>query len=323
METDRSAPDEGDTFLAVYGHTAIDHIAWLSEGIPSSGAVAEVPYESFLGGNAANIAAMAASLGVPVALASLVGEDFPAEHVEHLRSLGVETGELVRSADYSTPECYIMTGSDNRQEGFLTRGCPVPVDESGMQFATLQSSRHIHITTGHPSYHIRIARRARELGRVVAFDPGQGLSCRWDGEGFLEMSGLVELLFLSEGEATLAMEYASVDSPQGLVDLVPTVIITKGIKGAVMLSPDGLIEVPAIEPSRIVDLTGAGDAFRGGYYAGLWRGLPPRERLLLGSAAASFVVEGRGAQANLPTFEEAAMRAGLEIHVPEGWGPNG
>ncbi len=314
-KTGEGAPRAGGDFLAVYGHTAIDHIVRVADGLPSHGAIAELPFESFLGGNAANIAAMAASLGVPVALASLVGEDFPAEHVEHLSSLGVDTGELVRSADHSTPVCYLLTGPDHRQEGFMTRGCPAPAEGSGMQLGPLDGSRYVHITTGHPSYHIQIARRARELGRPVAFDPGQGLSCRWDGEGFLEMVGLVDLLFLSEGEASLAMEFASVGSHEGLLDVVPAVVVTRGVKGAVMLSRDGMVEGPAIEPSRFEDPTGAGDAFRGGYYAGLWRELPPRECLLLGAAAASFVVEGRGAQANLPTFEEAAKRAGLDINV--------
>ena len=64
--------------------------------------------------------------------------------------------------------------------------------------------------------------------------------------------------------------------------------------------------VPA---SVVEDTTGAGDAFRGGFYSGLWRSMPQRDCLLLGAATASFVVERQGPQTNVPTFEQAWERA--------------
>ena len=62
--------------------------------------------------------------------------------------------------------------------------------------------------------------------------------------------------------------------------------------------------------TRVVDASGAGDAFNAGYIAGILRGHDTYTAVKLGCAAASFVIEQWGCQTNLPTWEAVMKRYG-------------
>jgi sugar/nucleoside kinase (ribokinase family) len=89
---------------------------------------------------------------------------------------------------------------------------------------------------------------------------------------------------------------------------VRIVIITLGSNGAAVSVEDTIHNVPAYKPERLVDPTGAGDAFVGGFLAEYVRGEDCSWCSCVGAAVASLVVEGIG-----PTFfgdkEEIIRRA--------------
>jgi sugar/nucleoside kinase (ribokinase family) len=84
-------------------------------------------------------------------------------------------------------------------------------------------------------------------------------------------------------------------------------VLTRGERGAVALSGDRVLEVPALE-IQAVDTTGAGDVFRGAFAAALLEGLGARETLAFASAAAGLACLGRGAQGALPARDQVAAR---------------
>ena len=71
-------------------------------------------------------------------------------------------------------------------------------------------------------------------------------------------------------------------------------------------SPEGEVEIPAIRPAKVVDTTGAGDAFRAGYFAGIYRNYSIKDSARLGASAASFVIEARGSLTNVPDWAAGA-----------------
>jgi sugar/nucleoside kinase (ribokinase family) len=304
-------PEDGDpeNFLGVYGHTNVDHIAHVPAFPPMNQSIEILHFEHLWGGTAANIAAVAAKQGVPVALASFVGHGFPPQFAEHLRALGLDLTDLTTIEEHPTPECYIYSDGKDNQIAFMIQGPMEHADVLYLQRHTLESSSMVHLATGNPRYHLKAAKEARALGRSVCFDPGQEIHYKWDPETFSEMLDLADLLFLSEAETRCTLEYTDVPRLEDILDTVPSIIMTLGRWGSVMLTEEGRVEVPSVEARHVEDTTGAGDAFRGGYYSGLWRGLPQRDCLLLGASTASFVVETRGPQTNMPTFEEAWERA--------------
>ena len=63
-----------------------------------------------------------------------------------------------------------------------------------------------------------------------------------------------------------------------------------------LYGPDGEKKIPVCKARKVVDPTGAGDAYRGGLISGLMNGRGMEESALLGSVCASFAVECYGTQ---------------------------
>jgi adenosine kinase len=89
-------------------------------------------------------------------------------------------------------------------------------------------------------------------------------------------------------------------------------IVTRGEHGCTVFTRSGRAEVPAVAPTRIVDPTGVGDAFRGGLMKGLAIGLDYQGAARFGSVAAAYALEHLGGQSHAYTWEE--FRARHEAH---------
>ena len=87
----------------------------------------------------------------------------------------------------------------------------------------------------------------------------------------------------------------------------PTVIATLGARGLVVVSPDGVVALPALE-ARVVDTTGAGDCFVGALAARLSEGSGLLDAARFANAAASCSVERLGAAPSMPRPREVAAR---------------
>ena len=81
-----------------------------------------------------------------------------------------------------------------------------------------------------------------------------------------------------------------------LLKLANTIIVTRGEQGSLISTPDGEISIPAVKAKKVVDPTGAGDAYRGGLISGLLQGKSIEHCARMGSACASFSVECYGTQ---------------------------
>ncbi len=79
--------------------------------------------------------------------------------------------------------------------------------------------------------------------------------------------------------------------------------VTLGARGAMLLAGDRLYEEPAF-PTTVVDTTGAGDVFRGGFITALLRGDAPEHILRVANAAATISCSRAGAIAGVPSLEE-------------------
>ena len=108
----------------------------------------------------------------------------------------------------------------------------------------------------------------------------------------------VDLLFINDKEAELLSgEDNVVKAAQKIKEMGPsTVVIKRGEFGALMFSEDGIFAVPAMPLERVVDPTGAGDSFAGGFMgflaaSGRVDAEGIRRAAVAGSVTASFAVE--------------------------------
>ncbi len=122
------------------------------------------------------------------------------------------------------------------------------------------------------------------------------------------MLELANVMFANKGELATALRYLGEEDETVLLEHVDTLIITEGAEGSRILHGNDIIRIPAIKPERIVNPTGAGDAYRAGFYAGLSRGHDLEKSGNLGASAASFIIETEGPMSRLPTWEEVLGR---------------
>ncbi len=299
----------GSNLLAVFGHTNVDHITLVPSFPPMNQSIQIDGFQRLWGGTAANVAVVAARLGVPTALASFIGTGFPSEFMEDLREAGLDLTDLTMVGNYPTPECFIFSDGDENQMAFVIQGPMDAADDFPLQTHSIEGSDIVHLCTGNPTYHMRVAEEARGRGKQICFDPGQELHYKWDSDTFTRMMELSDVLFLNHAELRRALKYTRMTKPRDLLEYVDTLVLTKGKRGSSIRTRDDRIDVPMVPAEVVEDTTGAGDAFRGGYYAGLHRGMSARDSLFLGAAVASFVVERQGPQTNIPTFDQAWERA--------------
>jgi len=85
-------------------------------------------------------------------------------------------------------------------------------------------------------------------------------------------------------------------------------IITRGEEGCSLYQTGTRTDVKAVQPHRIVDPTGVGDAFRGGLMKGMASGAPYVVSAQLGSVAATYALEHLGGQSHSYRFADFKTR---------------
>ena len=238
---DVSAP-----FLSVYGHVAIDQILTVTRFPDLNTSVDVTEKSTHLGGTGANIAVVAAKLGVPTALCAFVGADFPKAFEDLISEAGVITDELRRVDGYDTSQAIV--------------------------------------------------------------DPAQEVHRIWNADSTARALAHCDALFCNRYEAESVIKYLGVGSV-GEIDK-PLVVCTSGAKGSDAYIDGEHFHIPAIPAERVVDATGAGDAYRAGYYAGLYHGFDVRESLVIAATVSSFVVEDYGSITSAPDWGSVVERAG-------------
>jgi sugar/nucleoside kinase (ribokinase family) len=261
-----------------------------------------------LGGTGTNIAVIASSLGVPTALCGFVGNDFPKMFTEFIRSKGVITDELVTQDRYNTAQAMIVNDSKKEQRVFFyqgPQGSASSLDHILKKSARL--SKYVHFSTGEPDYYINVMSLIRGGGMNIVFDPAQEIHKIWDKEKFMKALGMSDILFCNRHESLSALRYASVDSLSNIG--VKMAVRTDGADGSEMYTGGRSLRIPVVAAKRTVDNTGAGDAYRAGFYAGKYNGYSDIDALIIGAATSSFIVEEVGALSNIPSWDRIMERA--------------
>lgn len=113
----------------------------------------------------------------------------------------------------------------------------------------------------------------------------------------------------TEAEAYTGMAVTSIEDAKKAGDVllekgVGTALITLGEKGALLHSAVQSIHIPAVNAGIVVETTGAGDAFNGGFAAALAQNIPPVEAARFASAVAGLSVTRAGTAPSMPARNE-------------------
>ena len=300
------------SFLGVFGHVNIDHIITMDE-LPSLGKSTEVTSRiQRLGGTAGNLIVFSASLGVPTSIATLVGDDFPPEFTKRLTELGLDLTDLVTVEGGLTPQVWVLSDPKQNQMYFIDQGVFLELESREVLKHTVKNSEWVHVCTGRPGYYTKVAKFARDLGKKVALDPGQEIHFLYDEKSMREIIQYADAFFGNTLEADVAVKLLGKTNRNELVEFVDFAVITEGKEGSVIYTREGPVHhIPAIDLKETGDATGAGDAYRAGFYAGLSKNMELEDCGHLGAAASSIVVGREDPIKEPPTLEEVVELAGL------------
>jgi len=295
-------------FLSVYGHVTIDQIISIKRFPEINESVDVLTKSTTLGGTGTNIAMTAARLGVPTAICAFIGEDFPLRYEGDMKDSGLIMDELLRVRDYESSQAIVVNDSEMMQKVIFYQGPQGSASKlNNLLMDNASRSSHVHFCTGDPEYYLSIMEAMKGTAPSISLDPAQEIYKKWDRYELLEALSFSDSLFCNEYEARMIERILGIDDvmeiDKGLV------VRTEGEKGSTAKIEGEVMCIPAIEGKVFTDATGAGDAFRAGFYCGLYNGYDVHESLILASATSSFVVEKVGALTNTPKWEEVQERA--------------
>lgn len=252
------------------------------------------------GGGGANTAAWLAFVGRPVTLVTAVGEDAAGtQRVAELRAAGVRCA-LTRDA--TATGTVVVIAHNGERTMCCDRGANAALRPDDVDLALREAvdAAHLHLS-GYPLFDAvsRPAGRhamaaARRAGLTVSVDAASAAPLRAvGGERFLDWVRGVDLLFANRDEAA-ALLADPTGSPEDLaLELARhagIAVIKLAEQGALWACRREVLRVPAV-PARVVDVTGAGDAFAAGAVDAWLAGRRPDDILAaatrLGAAAVS------------------------------------
>lgn len=258
------------------------------------------------GGPAANAAVQVARLGGAAAFCGYLGNDiFGEAHHAELAAQGVDTSLIVRGV-HATPVSQILAKPDGSRSVANFKGDTpwLPADAIDIHVFNELSPRVVLFDGHEPLLSTAVCRWARSHGVPTVLDAGSV------HRGTRELAGQVDYLVASERFARDFCREEQVENCMQLLSmLAPNVVVTCGPRGLLWQRQGEADALPAW-PVRVVDSTGAGDAFHGAFSLALARGMAWAEILAFASAAGALACTRLGARAALP--DEAEVRSLLE-----------
>jgi adenosine kinase len=139
----------------------------------------------------------------------------------------------------------------------------------------------------------------RELKLPLVYDPGQQVS-NSPAEDLKAGTDAAEVLIVNDYELSVLCDRIGAAQKE-IQAKVPALVTTLGKQGSVISGTKAgkPIEVPAAKPDKLVDPTGAGDAYRAGFLYGYLRQWQLRDCGRLGAVLASFIIEQHGTQTEI------------------------
>ena len=248
-------------------------------------------------GGSANYFSIASSFFNSIRLVGIVGEDFPKEHVQFLKSKGIcveglqvvsggETFHWVGRYDERYSDAETLRTCLNVFENFSPKLPP-----------SYRKTPYVFLGNIDPVLQAHVLEQM-ERPKVVACDT-MNFWIKGKKEQLMNTLSMVDIFFINESEAReLSGEHNLVLAARKIRHMGPQILVIKrGEYGALMFTGDGVFSAPAYPLSRIVDPTGAGDTFAGGFMGYLAKSQKSfeeeylRRAVVYGNTLASFVVE--------------------------------
>ena len=256
------------------------------------------------GGIAPNIAYTMALLGEKPRVMATVGEDF-GDYRTWLDSKGVDTSLMKVIPGLFTASFFATTDQSSAQIASFYPGA--------MAHSATQSLKELDkkpdlviVSPSAPDAMMKFPAECREMGIKYLYDPSQQVLRLEGNELARDMEGAY-FLFCNDYEFSLISNKTGWSLDQ-ILEHVKVLVITRGKDGADLYMGGDSVHIPTVPEDEIVDPTGVGDAFRGGFLAGYSRGFDWKLCGEIGSLSAVYCLEQRGTMNHSYTKKEFVQR---------------
>jgi sugar/nucleoside kinase (ribokinase family) len=277
-------------------------------------------------GTAAGTSVDMAKLGMQVTAMGAIGQDEIGHMViSTMQRYGIDTRGLVRKPGVQTSATMLPIRPNGERPALHVIGANAEFTLDDVNWDAIAEAQFLHV--GGTSLMAKFD--GRPATEVVKFAKSRGLTVSWDFIGVPKDD--------LEAMITPALPYIDYFAPnieearmitglddrhamqQRLFELgAKTVIFKMGHEGSAIATPDGELRVPAYKV-KVVDTTGCGDAWCGGFITGLAHGWPVERAARLGSACGSLVASGLGSDAGIVDLEStlAFMNTAATLEMSE------
>src|SRR5918997_1452003 len=273
--------------------------------------------ERMLGGSAVHFS-LASSFFAPTRVVGPVGDDFDDEHHAVLTGRGVDTTDIEHVPDGRT---FFWAGRYERDLNVRhTLQTDLNVFEHFKPKLSEESSAADVLFLANIQPDLQRAVREQCAGaRFTALDT-MNLWIDIARPSLIKTIETVDCLIVNDGEVKqLTDEPNLVRAARAVMDLGPKVVVVKqGEYGSAMYTPEGVFGLPAYPTADVVDPTGAGDTFAGGFVGYVAAHADEeigdellRRAMAYGTALASFNVEAFGTE-RMPTLTGEEVSARVE-----------
>ncbi len=252
------------------------------------------------GGTAGNIAYNLALLKERPWIIATAGKDFE-RYEKWLLKNDLSLESIRKIPGEFTAGAYITTDRmDNQITGFNPGAMKYP---SQFTFDNANNGNTLAIIApGNIEDMLTYTRVCREKGIPFIFDPGQSIPAL-SGEQLSDMVAGADLLISNDYELEMIIRATGLKKGQ-LLSLTTGIVTTLGEKGSLITTPEEEVRLPAVSVERILDPTGAGDAYRAGLIKGLALGKDLLQAARLGVICASYAIECYGTQEHCFSMED-------------------
>lgn len=258
--------------------------------------------EHYFGGTGANIAYGLGLLGNQPLLFSLVGQDFLGDFSKHLTQVGVDLRVVVKPKEW-TATFYGMSDEQTQQIGVYQPNAYEQIDS--LSLAKTLSPKDLaqvgvaifSAGTGKSIYK-QMKELRQKLGKqvVIIFDPGQVISVFYNKKLLEQTLALADIFIGNEIEFKQLEAILGYTHDKLLHRGLRAVIQTLGAKGSMIYEKTGQTQIKAVKAKKVLETTGAGDAYRAGLIHGLLQGLTLPEACRLGAYLGAQNVATKGGQ---------------------------
>jgi sugar/nucleoside kinase (ribokinase family) len=247
-------------------------------------------------GGSATYFSIAASYFAPVRLVAVTGEDFTGEHRSVLEKRGVDLEGLSVVEGGKTFFWEGRYGKDPNERDTITTELNVFDGFDPQMPESYRDSEWLFLGNIDPDIQLKVLEQM-EGDPYVGCDT-MNFWIEGKPDSLRELLKRINILFINDSEARmLSGEINIVTAARAILEMGPeALVIKKGEHGAFLFTGDFRFFAPAYPLAEVVDPTGAGDSFAGGFMgylagSGSRQGRHLRRAMLYGTAAASFTCE--------------------------------